>query len=530
LYKLVIELFGEGNIILIDQANEILLPLIFRSWKGREIRKGKKYAFPPSKLNPLKLDFSSFRQSLQASKGDLVRTLATIFNLGGQWAEEICLRAQIEKTKPIEGLGEEEIEEVYKVFTELNKQFEQERFEPSLIYKLKNGERELLDVTPIKLLMYASECFQVKEMTSFTEASDLFWSKEVIKTQQQAKREEELTRLNRVLARQEDAEQKFEKDARELKEKGELLYLNYKKCEQALSKGKERKRKIVELADREGKPIKLLLDPRKSIAQNAGDYYAKAKRVSKKAEGAKQAIEQTKLKIYELKEKGLAPKLEEIFRKPMHRYWFESYRWFISSKGNLVLAGKDATSNDRLVKRHLKQTDKYVHAEIWGAPSCVVKGSDLKGKPLKIDEDVLREACQFASAYSKGWQKFGSIQAYWVEPEQVSKTPEPGEWVPKGAWIIRGKRNYQKCDLELALGRIEIEGEGRVMAGPLSVFLNRSKQYVVLVPGSEDKNLVAKQLAKAMSLPFEEIQKNMPPGNVGIKVRVGMKDENIGTE
>jgi predicted ribosome quality control (RQC) complex YloA/Tae2 family protein len=530
LHRLIIELFGEGNIILLDPRAEILLSLISRGWKGRTIKKGEKYAFPPSRLNLLELGFDLFKRSLLASRGDLVRTLATTFNLGGQWAEEVCLRAKIEKTKLAEELREGEIKQAHRVLTDLIKQLEQERFEPSLIYKLKDGERELLDATPIKLLMYRSGDFQIKKMKSFTEATDFLWSKEVIKTEQQVKLENELARLNRVLVRQEELEQKFEKEARELKEKGELLYLNYKKCEEVLSKAKGEKARIIELVGREGRPVKLLLDPKKSVAKNAGDYYAKAKRVSKKAEGAKRAIEQSKLKISKLKEEGFAPKPSELSKKPLHRYWFERYRWFISSKGNLVLAGKDAASNDRLVKHHLKQKDKYAHADIWGAPSCVVKASDLKGKPLKIETETLREACQFASVYSKGWQKFGFIQAYWVEPEQVSKTPEAGEWVPKGAWIIRGKRNYQKCDLELAIGKIEIESEERAMAGPPSVFIKQSKQYVVLVPGSKEKNLAAKQLAKAMNLPFEEIQKIMPPGNVSLKARAGMRDENISSE
>ena len=44
--------------------------------------------------------------------------------------------------------------------------------------------------------------------------------------------------------------------------------------------------------------------------------------------------------------------------------WFESFRWFISSDGNLVLGGKDAKTNETIVKKHLKDRDRYAHAEV----------------------------------------------------------------------------------------------------------------------------------------------------------------------
>ncbi|MES1905575.1 MAG: hypothetical protein MHPSP_002635, partial [Paramarteilia canceri] len=58
------------------------------------------------------------------------------------------------------------------------------------------------------------------------------------------------------------------------------------------------------------------------------------------------------------------------------KYWFESFHWFISSENVLVVGGKNASQNDQLVKRYLKKGDKYIHADVHGASSIIVKTSD----------------------------------------------------------------------------------------------------------------------------------------------------------
>ena len=57
-------------------------------------------------------------------------------------------------------------------------------------------------------------------------------------------------------------------------------------------------------------------------------------------------------------------------RKPV---WFEKFHWFVSSGGLLVLAGRDARQNELLVKRYLRASDLYVHADVHGAASLVIR-------------------------------------------------------------------------------------------------------------------------------------------------------------
>ena len=84
-------------------------------------------------------------------------------------------------------------------------------------------------------------------------------------------------------------------------------------------------------------------------------------------------------------------KLKSTAAKPTKRFWFESYRWFRTSEGFLVLGGRDAATNEKLVKKQLEDEDRYIHADIHGAPSIVIKA---EGKP--ITDRAIEEACAFA--------------------------------------------------------------------------------------------------------------------------------------
>ena len=238
-----------------------------------------------------------------------------------------------------------------------------------------------------------------------------------------------------------------------------------------------------------------------------------------KLDGVLPALEETRAAIASWK-KGLASKEAEktARRKPTKRFWFERYRWFISSEGAVVLGGKDARTNDMLVKKHLEAGDRYAHADIHGAPSVVVKMKDGIGEP------TLSEAREFAAATSKAWNaKIGSAVGYWVLPGQVSKTPQSGEYLARGAFVVRGKRNYsEKMEIRLGIGEIEFEGERKVMCGPESAVKTWSTRYVIIKPGRVEKNRAAKRLAEGFDVPIEEIQSILPPGDIDIVEQIGI--------
>lgn len=129
-------------------------------------------------------------------------------------------------------------------------------------------------------------------------------------------------------------------------------------------------------------------------------------------------------------------------------YWFEKFYWFISSENYLVIGGRDQQQNELIVKRYMRPTDIYVHAEIQGASSVIIKNPSGEDIPPK----TLLEAGTMAISYSVAWDAKVVTSAYWVKSEQVSKTAPTGEYLTTGSFMIRGKKNFlPPCHLVLGL-------------------------------------------------------------------------------
>ena len=143
-YKLVIELFGEGNLLLVSEG-KIVNCLISKTWKSREVRPGADYQFPPARFNPRTQEFETFKKSFLLSNSDVVRTLATSINLGGQYAEEVCLRASVDKGTKASKLDEVSVERLYAGLRSIMEEL------PTAQATAVLEEGSAIDVTPIAL-------------------------------------------------------------------------------------------------------------------------------------------------------------------------------------------------------------------------------------------------------------------------------------------------------------------------------------------------------------------------------------------
>ena len=92
-YTIVVELFDKGNIILLDEDNNIILPLKRKRFSDRDISSKKEYQFPEERgIDPISISETELKELFASSDKDLVRTLA-MNNLGSLYAEEIIKRA-----------------------------------------------------------------------------------------------------------------------------------------------------------------------------------------------------------------------------------------------------------------------------------------------------------------------------------------------------------------------------------------------------------------------------------------------------
>jgi len=115
LLKLVVELFGDGNIILTNEKDAIIQALAFKKMRDRDILRNLTLALPPSiGKNPFKVTQLELQEALtKATNTEIVRVLARFLGLGGVYAEELLLRAQIEKTKLSSILAIDEIKAIF---------------------------------------------------------------------------------------------------------------------------------------------------------------------------------------------------------------------------------------------------------------------------------------------------------------------------------------------------------------------------------------------------------------------------------
>ncbi len=236
--------------------------------------------------------------------------------------------------------------------------------------------------------------------------------------------------------------------------------------------------------------MRLILNTKKSVEKNAADYFEKGKKAKSKIEGLKTALkkfEQQKEKLLKEKETVIARIQKQKPVQKRDKAWYEKFRWFYSSEGFLCIGGRDATTNDIVVKKHTQPGDLIFHTEAPGSPFFIIKA---EGKT--IGDATKEETAQAAASYSRGW-KLGltSMEVYHVTPEQVSKEAKAGEYLGKGAFMVIGKRTYYHPTLELAIGILD---DGRIMGGPLPAVKKHCKKYAVIKQGDEKPSDTAKKL------------------------------------
>jgi len=523
--KLICEIFGKGNFILVKN-DKIIGALRQEDWADRSIEVGKEYVYPEPTADPREME--DIIENL--SEGEVVRSLASDLSLGGKYAEEICRRTQIEKTKPVEKLNEDEKE---KIRIEAENLMVNER-SPILYSKEEMPQR----AAPFPLDTY--EEMDKEWFDQFSESLDEYYYRREKKEEERKKREayqEKKEGIERQLQQQKRKIEGLKQSAEENREKAEIIYENYgtlHEIQKAVEKGvknhewskvrekfEESEKELTEkvkgfneqerfaTAEIEDKNIKLTLG--EDLEAIASNYYDKAKESENKIENAKKAKEETEKQLEELNEENI--ELEEVMEdktEKREKKWFEKYRWFHSSEGYLVLAGRDSNTNDMLVKKHMENNDLYFHADFDGAPSVVVKEGQEAG------EATHKEAAKAAVTFAKTWKAgIGADDVYYVDPEQVTENPESGEYLAKGAFVIRGERNYMRnISVEASIGTYELDEVKVPMCGPENAVKENCGDYISLKPGHTKKSEIAKTIQKRLDkeLDLDYIIRSLPPG------------------
>lgn len=285
--------------------------------------------------------------------------------------------------------------------------------------------------------------------------------------------------------------------------------------------------------------MKVKLYVNKTLEENAALYFEKAKKARKKIEGVTTTLATFKKKqTKELQEQTKqVSSIRNITRS--HKKWFEKFKWFVSSEGFLVVGGRDATTNEILIKKHTDIDDVVFHTDMVGSPfvvikkSCVDEVKAILGKQppeQHIGKATLQEAATFTATHSRAWRLgHTGVDVFSVSPEQLSKEANAGEYIEKGSFMVRGKRTSYHVPVDFALGLIE--KTDILLGGPREAVKAHTTQNILLEQGKEKASVVAKAVTqffrkeKGVDVHTDDIIRLLPSGGCQVKKVRKTKEE-----
>ncbi|MFC1741051.1 NFACT family protein [Nanoarchaeota archaeon] len=231
-YKLAVELFSKGNILLANaDSDKIITVLEKREWKDRSIKPGAELKYPEKEFNFLEIERPDLDTFLNKSdKESLVKTLALELGIGGAYAEELCIMAKVDKTLKPNQLSDKEKDALHEAI----KTLKEKDISPRIIYK-DEAKKEVKDIIPFELDFY-NNLYSTEE-PDFNAALDKILTQKVEEkaieaTEKTAKTK--IDKVNEMLKQQIQRIEGLEKSEKENQRKGEIIYENYPLIEQAI--------------------------------------------------------------------------------------------------------------------------------------------------------------------------------------------------------------------------------------------------------------------------------------------------------
>ncbi|MEM3046050.1 MAG: ribosome rescue protein RqcH [Candidatus Bathyarchaeia archaeon] len=516
--RLIVELFGKGNIVLVDEHGEIRSCLYKRRMRDRSVFPGERFKMPPpSGPNLWKLTLADLG-ALAERRVSIIRALGSSLGVTSPYSDEALALAGIDPSAEASSLDKEQFQRLHTSLQKLIDRTTSGGYRPAVIL---NAEGKAQDVTPFPMSIYSSQ--PTRDAETFNQALDEYFAElsttDAVKQRGRAL-EQQLAEQQRITEQQQARLKELEHAAEESSRLGDLIMANLPALKELQARivssrreglsWEEISQRLASLESLAVQPLNvtdidpsahsvtvklsgmsLTLDFLRPPQEEAEIRYARAKEARRKIQGVKTALQQAKEAVMELRNRS-AEAEEETLERRREKPWYRRFRSFRSSEGFLVVAGKDAGSNEALIKRHVEPTDVIFHSEAPGAPFVVVK---TEGKTP--GETTLREAATFTVCHSKAWRHgFGSSSAFYVKPEQVSKRAPSGEYLTRGSFMVVGSRNYLKgVPLRYAVGVKVSDSEVEALAGPEEALKAQTDAYAVLVPGEEPAAELARELA-----------------------------------
>ncbi len=484
-FVLIVEFFGEGNMLLCNYSKKILALMHSIDVRHRQLRVGLEYLPPPQDgIDVIDLKKEEFVKILSTTTS-IGKIIGRGLGLPKKYVEEIIRLSSVSRTKPCNDLLVDEIEVLYDVVKRTISTVIQGKHDPTII---TNDEES--DVFPIR---FSDDNTKARKVSSFNDGLDIVFSEQILqkgKSLYSDTAEKKIKELENTLDEQKKAITTVQDKSKKIADVANLLFrmqtegksdimdteiirlLKDKNSEMIKEKG-------VSILKIDDSKIKINADlPLPSIASKLFDESKKQKGAIKSIE---KLIKKTEDKLEKTIQKGEIARGSIGFADIRKKSWFERYRWFYTSDGILAVGGRDSSSNSAIIRKYMEKDDKVFHAEIHGSPFFILKDKNETIMPLSIRETSHATVC-FSRAWKEGMY---GVNCYWVTPEQVKKAAPSGQTMGKGSFIIEGTRNYNKITtLKLGIGILQKEEDYLLVCGPPEPIKKTCVCYVVIEPGS----------------------------------------------
>lgn len=228
IYYLILELFANGNVILVDKDMTILNSLEKKKFKDRTVMVKDTYELPPAKeLNLFNPKLDLLEKELKETDLSIVKFLAIKFGIGGKFAEEICELTQIDKNINANELKKEQIKQITEKLSKIINT-------PLHAYNVLDENDKIIDFIPFDFISIKNKKV---ENISFNEAIKNYYESEQEETEDQKEKEygKELAKLINRLKKQESQKDEILIDYEKLNGIGNKIYDNFSLLEELLN-------------------------------------------------------------------------------------------------------------------------------------------------------------------------------------------------------------------------------------------------------------------------------------------------------
>jgi predicted ribosome quality control (RQC) complex YloA/Tae2 family protein len=499
---IVAELFGIGNIILCDENMRILALLNPIQVRHRILKRGHQYFPPPTRgidvLDVTLEQLQNMRNNSDANDLDVLRWLGRNISIPKKFVEEIIRKASISSTN-VGQLSEDDIFRIYSVIKELTN-LSTENHQSLVILGDDGKARDVVTIPPLTPI-----ATNMRPAHSFMEGVDEVLANEItekhgnLKTSEIDKR---ISVLEHDIAEQNKAKDEVISKATAIrKTAGELMAISRDGVIYNIDDGPVREFLTANFSasiiiDKGRKYLEVLGERvpigESTLARISSSLFVRAKELERGCISIEDAKTKLNAQLEKLKSQTIAIQDKIVIKTQITKEWYERYRWFNTNEGLLAIGGRDASSNSAIIRKHLTDNDIVFHAEIHGSPFFILKNA----KQASEISSSLMEVAQATVSFSRAWKDgLSSADAYWVEPSQIKKGAPTGQFVPKGSFVIEGRRNYIKdVEIRVAVGILWSSSHYVLTCGPSNSIRKRSIVYAQLLPGGIDPNNIAKKI------------------------------------